>query len=1553
MKEKKITLILGRSAWMLLFLLSMTAYTAAQSQVTFNVTSDGAPVRGITVDVDGIALRTDASGNASIYLPDGDYTYYVYTATVNEGITIGSHTFNYLDAGRDESEGNEDRYNNLFLPPTTLTVTGETTETIQLLTTTFNTTIGGTAASAEFNILGEYINSGGSTKTKLITTIISDADGTIDVPLPTHRDDRHSNILSFDTYFMEDVFEHSRTSFDPMASPIAIDIPPLNTLTMAVTAAGQPVQGVYVEIADQVSETSAQGEVSFELPDGNFVYSVFTDGGPETLTIGTTTYTYEDSGERDGEENSYENIFVANAPLIHSGAATVDVSLGISTFLTKVNGADAMAEFEIIGIYSGDKDKTITRLTTDASGNIILPLPTHRSTRQGDTLAFSEYQYRALSGFVNSSFDPAATLVTIDIPETHTITFQVDAGGVAVKGLTIDVGGLNAVSNASGELVMEIPAGDVQYSAFTTETANKLTMGSLSLSYLDFGGNSNTGRYNNIFALDVPFTVTADATVSVSLVNTTFQTMVGGTAAPSNFEVQADYLNRNGALKTKSIITLSSGADGTVALPLPTHRDDRQGNILSFDAFHAASEFGTLLSDFDPLSSPVVLNIAQSNQLTFTIQAGGTAVQGISVKIAGMMGKTDQLGQVQFMMPDDTYYYTLYIDGNDESIIIGEETFNYMDIGGRDDREDRYDNIFAANAPVIVSGTTTENVDLQLTSFKTRTDGVEASATFDIIAEYSGGKIKTIAQLTSDASGNIVLPLPTHRNNRQDDTLAFSYYQFWAFSGTVNDTFELDDDPVYVDFPVVYELTFQVEASGTAVEGISIKVNDEVLKTDASGQVTLTLPAGEFQYMVYTANTPETITYGDKTFTFMDEGENNRLDAYDNIFVKNSPVTITGNATQTISLATTTFQTSIGGTAAPLKFDISAGYTNERDIPKRKNLVVLESEADGSLTLPLPTHRSNREYEDTLEYYNFHYSDLALSTQGIFDPNDSPVEINVPEQHQIIFTIKAGATPVEGMTVALNKLTGVSDATGQVVLDLPAGDYDYTLQTAGFNETLVVGPETFAYLDLGGSGYENRYDNIFDKGLLEVSTAASIDLALLTPNFKTTRGGVTMLANFIITGIFDNRSGDTNKKNLISATSHLDGEISFPLPKYRDDREGNILAFTDYGYSDLPGTVSGDINPADDPVLIALLAASEVSFMVTSGGDPVEGITIGIKDLIVESDASGEVLMNLPDGNFEYEVYTAGRDESLRMNGTTFNYFDKGGNADEWIAELGYDPNHYDNVFDFGEIDVTGAATHQVDIGSTTFETTLNGTATPVALLISGDYINDDSELKNKDITVFSTGTDGSASLPIPKYRDDRRGSVLPFITYHYADISETATGIFDPELSPVIIAFSNLNEVVFVLRDSQSSDPVEGAIVHVDGIVLEASGVSGETGTSLAAGSYHYTVSVDGFKAVESTSFDVNEALTTVYVDLINTTGVHEVEENSFMLYPNPARELVTLQFTEPYSGSIEVYSILGSRVIHQQINSAPSAKLSLSGLESGIYLVKVGTRVQRLMVQ
>ncbi len=79
--------------------------------------------------------------------------------------------------------------------------------------------------------------------------------------------------------------------------------------------------------------------------------------------------------------------------------------------------------------------------------------------------------------------------------------------------------------------------------------------------------------------------------------------------------------------------------------------------------------------------------------------------------------------------------------------------------------------------------------------------------------------------------------------------------------------------------------------------------------------------------------------------------------------------------------------------------------------------------------------------------------------------------------------------------------------------------------------------------------------------------------------------------------------------------------------------------------------------------------------------------------------------------------------------------------------------------------------------------------------------------------------------------------------------------------------------------------------------------------------------------------------------------TDVKDVNELSFNIFPNPAKDLVKIEGNG--LKTIEIFNVTGQSVVKQEV-SGNEAVISIENLESGVYFVKVnGTKTQKLVVR
>lgn len=81
---------------------------------------------------------------------------------------------------------------------------------------------------------------------------------------------------------------------------------------------------------------------------------------------------------------------------------------------------------------------------------------------------------------------------------------------------------------------------------------------------------------------------------------------------------------------------------------------------------------------------------------------------------------------------------------------------------------------------------------------------------------------------------------------------------------------------------------------------------------------------------------------------------------------------------------------------------------------------------------------------------------------------------------------------------------------------------------------------------------------------------------------------------------------------------------------------------------------------------------------------------------------------------------------------------------------------------------------------------------------------------------------------------------------------------------------------------------------------------------------------------------------------------GINDFENKEFSLSPNPANEIMTISSTNNTLTNVEVYNVLGQRVLDFNFSETTSKEINISSLKSGMYLVKINNlTTKRLIVK
>jgi GH25 family lysozyme M1 (1,4-beta-N-acetylmuramidase) len=118
---------------------------------------------------------------------------------------------------------------------------------------------------------------------------------------------------------------------------------------------------------------------------------------------------------------------------------------------------------------------------------------------------------------------------------------------------------------------------------------------------------------------------------------------------------------------------------------------------------------------------------------------------------------------------------------------------------------------------------------------------------------------------------------------------------------------------------------------------------------------------------------------------------------------------------------------------------------------------------------------------------------------------------------------------------------------------------------------------------------------------------------------------------------------------------------------------------------------------------------------------------------------------------------------------------------------------------------------------------------------------------------------------------------------------------------------------------------------------------------TNWAFKQYSWTGTVSGVTGTGNVDIDVFNGDANAFNAFIGcTTGITEnIKENNFILYPNPASEMITLENISPNNNqemTVFIYTMQGQLIL-QQLIQQQKTEFTLSGYPNGMYIVKVYT--------
>ncbi|MFC2112525.1 glycosyl hydrolase family 28-related protein [Bacteroidota bacterium] len=176
------------------------------------------------------------------------------------------------------------------------------------------------------------------------------------------------------------------------------------------------------------------------------------------------------------------------------------------------------------------------------------------------------------------------------------------------------------------------------------------------------------------------------------------------------------------------------------------------------------------------------------------------------------------------------------------------------------------------------------------------------------------------------------------------------------------------------------------------------------------------------------------------------------------------------------------------------------------------------------------------------------------------------------------------------------------------------------------------------------------------------------------------------------------------------------------------------------------------------------------------------------------------------------------------------------------------------------------------------------------------------------------------------------------------------------------IVMYSKLNDTLPEIPDTFKLDfkvseenpdiPVSNAtiIIGEDAVYTDVSGIAS---LKKPAGNYAYIVVMSGFlEYSDSTSLKQD---TTIHVSLLVNSASTTLSPQGVLLYPNPVKDILTVEFNEVYQDMVN-YSIADASgrilISEQKRISAARTSIDLSGLKPGVYLITMSKPRGKLLI-
>ena len=89
------------------------------------------------------------------------------------------------------------------------------------------------------------------------------------------------------------------------------------------------------------------------------------------------------------------------------------------------------------------------------------------------------------------------------------------------------------------------------------------------------------------------------------------------------------------------------------------------------------------------------------------------------------------------------------------------------------------------------------------------------------------------------------------------------------------------------------------------------------------------------------------------------------------------------------------------------------------------------------------------------------------------------------------------------------------------------------------------------------------------------------------------------------------------------------------------------------------------------------------------------------------------------------------------------------------------------------------------------------------------------------------------------------------------------------------------------------------------------------------------------------------------IFVTKSNQARISSPKLENIHIYPNPTKDMLLIQFTEPQTGLIKFVDMSGKCVLQSEIKNSVQEQISCSSLPKGLYFVKINNLIQKVILE